>query len=271
MGVASPNEADLRRLAKVCGLSYLETEFIVEAFKPHQVEPAPGREAFEAMVHKVLSCEHPSFILDSLFYRRAWNSLVLGLLRREPAPPPRNVLATLFKSFSVTGSTEQHDALLWRWLEDFWLYTAHLCGTPPYRSLLHQLKTLPEFERCWRELGSLRRVEDGPLGVPYYYRHRRIGTYRIFTLRIVLPPVYYLKEYVPVDEAARRYVDWLRAQGPVRILADPHHHWSMDGDEPALQPSPYHAALYQAEQQLRAPLSASALQAVSAAVPPTSA
>lgn len=271
MGLASPNEADLRRLAKVCGLSYLETEFIVEAFKPHEVEPAPEREAFEAMVRKVLSCEHPSFIIDSLFYRRAWNSLVLGLLRREPAPPPRNVLATLFKSFSVSGSTEQHDAFLWRWLEDFWLYTAHLCGTSPYRSLLQQLKTLPEFERCWRELGSLRRVEDGPLGVPYYYRHPRIGTYRIFTLRIVLPPVYYLKEYVPVDEAARRYVDWLRAQGPVRILADPHHHWSMDADEPALQPSPYHAALYQAEQRLHAPLSVSAPQAVSAAVPPASA
>lgn len=215
----------------------METEFIVEAFKPRVAEPAPEPTAFATMVQRVLSCEHPSFLFDSLFYRRAWNSLVLGLLRRDATPPPRNVLATALSSFYRTGSSEERDAFMWRWVEDFWLYTAHLCGTPPYRSLVHQLRALPEFARRWQELGDVRRTEDVPRGVPYYHRHPRIGTYRVFTLRIVLPPVYYVKEYVPVDEPARRYIDHLRAQGPVQIVLDPSHHWSMDGDEPALLPS----------------------------------
>lgn len=205
------------------------------------------------MVRTVLSSEHPAFLLDSLFYRRAWNSLLLGLLPRASAPPPRHVLATVLGPLAAYGPAAHRDAFLWRWIEDFWLYTASLCGTPPYRALVRELAALPEFRSRWQELGLSRRMDDVPVGVPYYYRHPCLGTYRIFTLRLVLPPVYYLKEYVPVDEAARRYVDGLRARGPVEILADPRPHWSLEGDEPALLPSPYHASPYRVGRDLSEP------------------
>jgi transcriptional regulator with XRE-family HTH domain len=236
-GVNTPSESDLRHIALACNLSQLETEFILAAFKPRETESAPDRDAFEWAIQAVLRCEHPAYVIDSLFYRRAWNSHMMAMVRRNGEPAPRNVLATALGSFYRSGTDAEREDFMSRWLRDFWLYTAHLCGTEAYRELLDDLaSSSPTFKRKWSELGSSEDSAQTPVGVPYYYHHPFIGTYRIFTLRLMLPPVYYLKEYVPVDEAARRHIEKSQAAGPARVTFDNVHHWTLEEPCAATRP-----------------------------------
>lgn len=229
-GGSRPSEADLRHFANVCSLSHLETEFILAAFKPREIEVAPERNFFEAVVGDILLSEHPAFILDSLFYRRAWNSHLKGMYRKSSGNPSAgNVLGTTLNSFYSSGTPGARDEFQARWIRDFWLYTAHLCGSEPYRQLLNELADQPVFHRLWTDLGLTSDGTSAAVGAPYYYQHPRIGTYRVFTLRLMLPPAYYLKEYVPVDNIARGHIDKVRAINQPGIVFVQDHHWSLEG------------------------------------------
>ena len=111
-----------------------------------------------------------------------------------------------------------------RWLGDFWLYSANLCGSRPYRQTLAELRALPCFEEYWRALAA---GEAGSLpaygGAPYEWPGLRFGVFRVMLSHILLPPAYRLRTLLPLDERARRSLEQARAEEFSIIFADKVH------------------------------------------------
>jgi hypothetical protein len=59
---------------------------------------------------------------------------------------------------------------------------------------------------------------------PYHYRNSNFGDYLVFPSRVVLPPTYHLRVYVPLDELATSRVGTMESNPEVEVL--PEIHWS---------------------------------------------
>lgn len=228
-GQIRPTAEDLQRFSTICRLTSLEREFILRCFATKDYEAPPSTEAYEQLLARSLDSVLPTFVMDSLFYIRAWNSHQMELSGREPgAHPMSNAICALFDPQRDIRLDPVLDDQFTPWLRNFWLLSAELCGTPPYRRLLEELCTLGDFEQRWWELALTQKMADVPVNLPTIYHSPQFGVFRVFMTRVILPPTYYLREFVPVDDAARSFVAGLRAKGPAKIGRTKNAHWSQD-------------------------------------------
>jgi transcriptional regulator with XRE-family HTH domain len=226
-GQIRPTREDLRRFASVCGLAPLEREFMLRCFASVDHEAPPSDEAYEHLLSRSLESALPTFVMDSLFYVRGWNSHQIALSGRQPGQVPmNNAICALFDPKRTLRLDPVLDDQFTPWLRNFWLLTAELCGTPPYIRLLDELRTLGDFEQRWWDLALTQKMADTPVNLPTIYHSPQFGVFRVFMTRVILPPTYFLREYVPIDDTARHFVSELRSKGRPDIGRNEHCHWS---------------------------------------------
>jgi hypothetical protein len=217
---------DLRRFGEICEITALELEFILVAFAAKNLEQPPSLQAFAQAMPDIISHEFPAYAMDSLFYLRAWNSYMNVFLPFSYSETPQHMLAAHLTVRAPTEAPEAFEERIDYWIREFWLATAGLCGSAPYRGLLAELREFPEFETRWRALG-LRRSHQKPNGGPYYFSSARLGVFRVFPVRVNCPPVYHVREHVPLDRAAQAHLEQERASGPPIVALSPERHWAV--------------------------------------------
>jgi transcriptional regulator with XRE-family HTH domain len=223
-----PSQADLARFAEVCGLAPIEREFLIWAFSGRQLNPPPSEQAFHDFAASALTAGVPALILDEFHYVRAWNSYHPGILQ-SPGPGPLTHFHEIFGRFIPNEAPNNRPENFQRWLRYFWMSTAPFASSPGYRRLIEQLRRSPEFERRWRSMG-LERDESiaEPVNAPRYIEHDVIGTWRIFSTAVTLPPAYYLREYFPLDEKAQAHMRRIGASRPLKVFTKDIIHWTLE-------------------------------------------
>jgi transcriptional regulator with XRE-family HTH domain len=227
-GQARPSEEDLLHFADACALRPIERAFLLEAFSETKFEDAPEPQRFVDLAHVQLSQGFPGYIYDSLFYVRAWNSYVDVVLNIRGYPPMGEhildniLLPSNAENWAATTRTHRQA----RWLREFWFLTANLCGSNPYFELLNRLENNREFYDRWMQLALGEREDEQAVGDPYYFDYPELGTFRVSISRIALPTVYYLKEYVPLDETAMARMETARRAGKAVVHVLGQVHWA---------------------------------------------
>ncbi|HEX5142213.1 MAG TPA: helix-turn-helix transcriptional regulator [Dehalococcoidia bacterium] len=219
-GQLRPTRDDLLRFARTCELNPLEEHFLVNAFQNRETETGPTRRQFVHLANQALVNDHPAFLMDSLFYIRARNSYMEAMVPNGLTPITGNALEGAFGNARQAPTPPPL-----RLMRSFWLSTAGLSGSPTYRALLRGLRTVEGFEEAWWHLAMTSDATSDAINLPMDFTHREHGTYRVFVSRLVLPPVYYLREYVPQDDVARSFVASLR-RSPAEVHAAENHHWA---------------------------------------------
>ena len=226
-GRSTPSHFDLQRFAEVCRLSPIETSFLIDAFSARELEQPPDFESFRQAAESVLCIPFPAYLMDSFFFLRAWNTHMAALDGPATgASQAVNMLQGPVLAATRPNESEDPDHRLWRWLSDFWYSTAALCGSIPYRRVLRELASIPTFEEKWRRLALERNPwQSWSFNSPYHYRNSNVGDYMVFPSKVVLPPTYHLRVYVPVDDVARSRLAAVNSRSPdVTVL--PEIHWS---------------------------------------------
>jgi len=227
-GRSTPSHFDLQRFAEVCRLSPIETSFLVAAFDAREVERPPDEDVFKESARQLLSIEFPAYLLDSFFFVRAWNSymdVLDGPIAGSGQAP--NILRGPIVGATQPNALEDPQQRLWRWLRDFWMSTAELCGSLPYKRVLRELSAIPGFEANWRHMPLERsRWQLWSFSTPYSFSNERVGSFTVFPSRVIVPPTYHLRVYVPLDDRAVARLDASRLKGPSRPVFTPEVHWS---------------------------------------------
>lgn len=223
----APNEAEISRIAEVCGLTPLQTAFLSEAFTRTRVMPAPPEEEFRAHMTPVLSGEYPAMLMDRLLFCRAWNSYTDALGRGTCgalANTAHPMVLMLRAQPPNLGEGAERWEILRCGVRIFWITTAALSHRPEYAELVRLLGQEPGFRELWLELAR----GEPPVVEPLDFAYSLGGNgaqFRVFQRRIVFPPDYYLHEYVPDDDLARERLEALRTEGPPEVFFERDAHW----------------------------------------------
>jgi transcriptional regulator with XRE-family HTH domain len=225
-GEGQPSERDLKCFAHACELHPLELEFLQSSFKAQETEDPPDREAFEVAANAVLWSEFPASLIDTFFVVRARNSYMQDFF-----PKPRWRLKNPFQDMLtelLADPDPAAEARVKRWFRRFWLATSHLCGSPAYWRFLETCWSIGGFPERWLALAADIEADFAPVGTPHYYERPDVGRFRVLISRIVVPPVYYLVEYFPVDDKGAAWLAGQRSMGPASVGLHSRWHWPLD-------------------------------------------
>jgi hypothetical protein len=230
-GVAHPGRDDLLRFAEVAHLSGTEQAFLLQAFSAIEVEAPPDPAVLRKQTDRLLSEEFPSYIYDSLFFVRAWNSY-MDLVHNKPfMRTGENLVARIFEErdpqFPESRTRRSRDERAEWWLRAFWFHTARLCGSPAYVQVVETLAQNPRFVERWRSLGLMRDSDSAdPIGAPTFRVEEGKGSFWTSTTSVEVPPTYFLREFVPADQTGWDQLTARRELGPPVITHSDYDHWS---------------------------------------------
>ena len=175
-----------------------------------------------------LSAPRPTFILDELFYVRAWNSYFAHFLGPHQAKLASGVNLAKFR---IDGERlpdlGEETTGLEPLIRIFWMWTAHLGTSAHYAKLVNNLARNEEFARIWLALGD---EVDSATEIPALYpSHRRVqgASHSIYTRDILFPPLYRVMTWEPADEDSSRILREQIAEGPPQIGFADKLHWSV--------------------------------------------
>ncbi len=227
-GQSNPSDEDLTRLAEACRLTAQQREFLHRLYGRHPFEFHGAPPCFRDEATRLLEIEKPAYLVDELFYVRAWNSyyaaMVGPLADRLPSgltSPHMAFLASPYEDAAAEFARRQHFVRL------TWMWTAHLGTTPEYTELVRDLFSLEGFTEHWQDIVD--EISDEcqpPLIMPLRQREVGGGSYLVSMCEAVFPPVYRLFEYDADDDVAET---WLRRQvqaGPPQVEFADRLHWS---------------------------------------------
>jgi len=63
--------------------------------------------------------------------------------------------------------------------------------------------------------------------LPATFSHPEHGEFRVYVTRITVPPVYYLREYVPMDATATAFLERMKASVSNDLDAGEPYHWGL--------------------------------------------
>ena len=225
-GHVQPTRRDLISFAEICDLAPMETEFLIRTFAARRREPAPTPESIEALKRAAVDSGLPCFISDSLFYLRISSSYfgeMIGL--HAPENMGINLMEILLRGGSVAHNPGENERIEY-WMRGFWMMTARMAGSEPYRMLLNRLRSLGDFEERWWKIALTRRESLSPVNIPYVFNHPDHGAFRVVTSMLIAPPIYQIRQYWPIDSKAEAFVKSLHEEGPPSIVVAPMEHWS---------------------------------------------
>jgi transcriptional regulator with XRE-family HTH domain len=221
-GQLRPTRQDLSRFAATCELTALEESFLMQAFQVREQEAPPSAVAFERMAVQALQSDQPALLMDSLFYLRARNAYMRELVAHELTSSTNNAVMDTFGPARVPARNRSPLRLL----RSFWFATAGLNVLPPFRRLLSTLQDAEGFEEAWWRIATTRDEAEEAHNLPGTFSHPEHGEFRVYMTRITVPPVYYLREYVPVDATATAFVERMKASVSNDLEAAEPHHWA---------------------------------------------
>lgn len=231
-GDVQPTRRDIVSFAEICDLAPMETEFLIRTFGARRREPAPTHESIEALKRAAADSGLPCFITDSLFYLRISSSYfgrMLGI--HNPENMGINTMEILLRGGSAAHDPQENERLDY-WMRSFWMMTARMAGSEPYRTLLTRLRVFDGFEERWWQIALTRREPLTPVNIPYVFNHPDHGAFRVVTSMLIAPPIYQIRQYWPIDSKAEAFVKSLHEEGPPSIVVAPMEHWSLS-EEPA--------------------------------------
>jgi transcriptional regulator with XRE-family HTH domain len=223
-GLSQPSRTDLRHIGEICSLSPMEQAFLLDAFNQQPFDDPPNPSEFIRQAEKLLSGDYPAFIHDSLFYVRASNNYAEMISRLKFPTTGENIVATIFEPPLLRNKLGADR--LTRMLREFWFCTASLCGSPHYVETLRLLLQNEEFRGRWSRLAMDVPQDDDPICAPYYFDAVAGGTFRVYVSIVAIPPNYFLREYMPLDEIARQRMAERRAMGERGISIAERIHWA---------------------------------------------
>lgn len=232
-GRARPSESDIARVSEVCRLTAIEASFLERAFRAREGDDrAPDATTFNAVLRRVRDADLPVFLLDSFLFVRARNAYAEAVQGADDVPGVApHPLAYMFGEIdAVDGELHaRREAVAQSWLLDFWYWSAPACGTDAYKRMITSLSRFQAFTDKWTALG-MERSADGeePIGGPYTTDRGENGIFRLYPVRIFLPPTYTFAELVPLDDRARASVERLEREQPRAVITNRYSHWSVD-------------------------------------------
>ena len=221
-GHAQPTQRDLQHFASYFRLSALQQNFLNRAFSNMRYGAAPtDQRLLEGPAKSLLAVELPVYLLDRLFYVRAWNSYAAAVEMEAETPEacPHFIARTLRLRHFREGAHNYH-LFLRQLLETMWIGTGRICGSPGYMQMLRELDQISGFRESWSALAAESRGQDVSPGGSQDFTVSRVGTFRLVASKIEFPPTYYLIQYVPVDDLAWANLTALRqGSAPQSVLA----------------------------------------------------
>jgi transcriptional regulator with XRE-family HTH domain len=221
-GRSFPDQNDLRNLARYFHLSPLQTTFLGRAFSnmPFGAE-RPSPQVLEQQVSPLLALELPTYLLDRLFYVRAWNSFT-GLVESEAEPESLHphFIGRMLTFSELRGDATDYEAMIGYLIKVMWLGTGRGCGSSSYIQMLHELSAIPGFRERWYSLVEEDDHSEWP-GTPPAVALRDGGRFSVFASKVEFPPTFYLVQLIPSDNTAWEKVNRLRLSGK----PDVYFHW----------------------------------------------
>ena len=234
-GRLRPSPEDAGNLARACNLTSLQVAFLSRALRSGGPTPVPDYETFRTKATPILETPFPAYIMDSMMYIRGWNSYLPYFLRRRQYQPRDDYH---FIDFIVDA--EQHPGVqpalqerVRRAVVELWYLTSDACGTKEYKELITKLSRYDVFREEWARMAFLQEKDCHQIGLPRGAWRKDIGESLICPFAVVLPPVYQVRQIIPVDGTAWEKLEELRREGPPEVIFDAKGHWAQAVDDEA--------------------------------------
>ncbi len=154
-------------------------------------------------------------------YIRSWNGLLSRFLGRAPSTDCH--LIEFVSAGQNNLTPEVFTTIVRGAIQDFWFLTAGLVGTPAYMTLLTRLSNSAVFKDEWMRLAFVQ-ADERAIGLPSPAWREDSGSYLVCPFSIEVPPTYYLRRYIPVEQRAIDRIAALAAEGN-EIHFDAADHW----------------------------------------------
>ncbi len=225
-GRLRPNASDAANLASAYRLTPNQTSFLQRALRQPAGVP-PSVDLFRERAERVLRSDFPAYMVDTLYYIRAWNSYLSPILANADAYlGGKHIIEYILDTQMPPDQRPAWEARVRRMTREFWYFTADFTALEPYRRLVLHLATWPIFKDEWCRLPFVEEDEEQIIGAPPRTGRPSVGSFRLVTSLTLIPPIYQLREFMPLDDRARATVDKLHESGPPVVYFDKHSHWS---------------------------------------------
>lgn len=228
MNVFAPNLAQAERFAAACNLTELQTAFLCRTLRGGVTRPSFSAAAFHMKIRELLACEFPTYVMDSMLFIRGWNSYLprfLGRSRERPAGD-YHLIEFIIDADRRAGILPIQQERVRRAVMEFWFFSADACGSPEYRALVQRLSEYEVFRNEWARLAFLDESDCIEIGIPRRASRPDVGEALISPYAAVLPPIYYVRQFIPLDARAQSRLEELRREGPPSLLFDERIHWA---------------------------------------------
>ncbi len=227
-GQSNPSEHDLARFAEVCRLTPQQREFLGRLYARTAAGRPTAPELFKDEASRILSLNKPAYMVDDLFYVRAWNSYFTDYAGHLAPRLCEGMHALRLGSELGKREDPQVEAHRVRAvIRLLWMWTAHLASFTGYARMVEELVQDEFFAQAWQDIVN----ESGeqhhpPLVMPVLRKEYQGGTYTVYTGEVLFPPLYRAFIYEPADEIAWGAVSQHVASGPPVIHFANQLHWA---------------------------------------------
>ena len=239
-GRLRPDALTAAALARTCNLTSLQIAFLSRALSRNGPTPVPDLDTFKEKATPILAAEFPVYIMDSMMYIRGWNSYLPHFLSRRRSRPADDyhVIDFIIEADQHEGVQPAQRERVRRAVMELWFLTSDACGSFEYKALINRLSKYQVFKEEWERLPFIEEKECIQIGLPRRAWRADIGETLICPFAAVLPPVYQVRQFMPMDEVAQARLNELRAAGPPLVLFDTRCHWAQtEEDEPFIRVS----------------------------------
>jgi len=229
-GRLRPSAVHVAELGRVCRLTSIQIAFLARAMRSGGPMPVPDFSMFAAKATPILSVEFPVYMMDSMLYIRGWNSYLPQFLGRDVLPrEDYHYIDFIIDAERSPGVQPSLRDRLRRAILEFWYLTADSCGTPEYKALLARLCQHEIFREEWARLPFISEEDCPEIGLPRRAYRKDIGESLICPFVAILPPLYQVRQFMPLDETAAARLEEIRRPGPPEVFLDPYAHWARNG------------------------------------------
>jgi hypothetical protein len=227
-GQSEPDESDLLRFADVCHLSLLQREFLLRLFTRNSLSATGAPPNFRSEAANVLSIQRPAYVVDELFYIRAWNSFFSNFAGPFAGRLQEGINAVELGLQIGSLDDPRLDSERSRSIARLtWMWTAHLARHPAYADLMKRLLEIPAFATHWLQIPrEAVESQEPPLVMPMVQRKPPGSFFTVYTGQLVFPPLYHVFVYEPRDEQAAALLQSQTAGASPSVSFAGRLHWS---------------------------------------------
>ncbi|MGE0685619.1 MAG: multiprotein-bridging factor 1 family protein [Dehalococcoidia bacterium] len=233
-GRLRPRAEDAANLARACNLTTMQVAFLSRALRTGGPMPVPDLDTFRRKATPILTGEFPTYIMDSLMFIRAWNSYLPRFLERKREGPHD------YHFIDFIIDTDEHAGVqpaLQQRVEfaafELWFLTADACGTSEYVALINRLSKYEAFRESWQRIPFLDEDECPEIGLPRRASRPDVGSCLIAPFAAIMPPVYQVRQFYPMDSAAQQRLHAIRSAGAPTMAFDTKSHWAQTAEDEA--------------------------------------